>query len=473
MRLDSLRNRWNRFIARLTLGGRLHLAQPWMLALGPALLVVALIAPYRWLFFVAYVYILLVAGCYMWVREIGPRIELQRRQRSAWAQVGDELVEEWELTNGASLPLLWLEVEDESTMPGYSARRVVAASINDHQAWLTNVVCERRGVYRLGPLVARFGDPLGLFRYEWRDDTTRQVVIYPPLVRLPALLLPHGQRGGLARADLLQQNATPSVGGLREYVPGDLPSHIHWPTVARRQKLMVKEFDQERAGALWIALDLWAGAYANQGEDPPTKDAGRKDFSESAIYESAAVLAHTSVISPLSSVTIPDSALELAVVLTCSLAAQALAEGRAVGLLADDGRQRLLTPARGPRQLWRILSELVDARATGGLALGDVLRHSSTLHGSEASGAAIVVVTPALDGAWLAGLASWLRGRPGGALALLVARDAAQAAPLAARLATTGSGAQTFEVGAPLPLLNPPKADTTVRVSPLGRVIRQ
>ena len=50
--------------------------------------------------------------------------------------------------------------------------------------------------------------------------------------------------------------------------------------------------------------------------------------------------------------------------LACSLAAQALSEGRAVGLLADDDRQLLVTPGRGPRQLWRILGELVDAQAT-------------------------------------------------------------------------------------------------------------
>jgi hypothetical protein len=32
--------------------------------------------------------------------------------------------------------------------------------------------------------------------------------------------------------------------------------------------------------------------------------------------------------------------------------------------------------------------------------------------------------------------------------------------------------AHIFEVGAPLPLLNPPKPRATARVSPLGKVIR-
>ncbi len=140
------------------------------------------------------------------------------------------------------------------------------------------------------------------------------------------------------------------------------------------------------------------------------------------------------------------------------------------------GRRRAAADDRawaGPRQLWRILGELVDAQATGAAPLGEVLRQGYAARASEASGAALVVVTPALDGAWLPGLATWQRGRPGGALALLVAAQAALALPIAARLAASGVASQTFEVGTALPLLNPPKPRTTMRVSPLGKVVRE
>jgi hypothetical protein len=60
----------------------------------------------------------------------------------------------------------------------------------------------------------------------------------------------------------------------------------------------------------------------------------------------------------------------------------------------------------------------------------------------------------------------------GSALALLVAERAATALPLEARLAASGVGAQIFEVGTALPLLNPPKVQSTARLSPLGKVIR-
>jgi uncharacterized protein (DUF58 family) len=463
--MSALLSRWRRLWQSITLNGHITSAQPWAFALGPIVLMIALVAPYRGLFLIAYTFLLLVVVMYLWARTIGPRVRLGRRLRAEWAQVGDELEEQWELANDSWLPLLWLEIEDASTLPGYAGRRVAAVGAAARFQWLTQAHCEQRGVYSLGPLTARLGDPFGLFCYEWREESARQIVIYPPLVRLPPLVIPQGQRGGLARADILQQHVTPSVGGLREYIQGDPPSHIHWPTVARTDRLMVKEFDQERAGALWIALDLYVGAYqALNGQRPATSDQ-RPAADDHAEYRQSSVVSVVSVINQT------DSPLELAVVLACSLAAQALAEGRAVGLLADDGRQRLITPGRGPRQLWRILGELVDAQATGEQPLGAVIRQGHAARPTEVSGAALVVVTPALDGAWLPALASWQRGRPGGGLALLIANRLAQAQALEAHLAAGGVVAHTFEVGAPLPLLNPPKPRATMRVSPLGRIV--
>jgi uncharacterized protein (DUF58 family) len=470
---EILLERWRRLLHNLALGGRLRIARRWLLLPGPLALLLALIAPYSGLFVIAYSYLLLIAGAYLWVRAVGPRVQLRRRIQSEWAQVGDELEEQWDLSNSSWLPVLWLEIADSSTLPGYTGRRVAAVGGHDRQRWLTRALCERRGVYTLGPLGARLSDPFGLFQYQWRESDARQIVIYPPLIQWPPTELPHGHRGGLARADLLQLHVTPSVGGLREYVQGDPPSYIHWPTVAKTQRLMVKEFDQERAGALWVALDLYAGAYqatndqpfdSAQGRRPPTHDQRPRSGTDSE-YSQSSVIA-TPTISGM------ESPLELAIVLACSLAAHALAEGRTVGLLADDGRRRLVSPGQGPRQLWRILSELVDAQATGKLPLGEVLRQGYAARVSESSGAALVVVTPALDGAWLPALASWQRGRPGGALALLVASQTAQAAPIEARLAASGVASRTFEVGAPLTLLHPPKPRETLRVSPLGKVVR-
>jgi len=77
----------------LTLDGRLRAAQPWLFLMGPIALVLAVIAPYRGLFVIAYTYVLLVFTMYVWVRDLGPRIMLRRRLLVEWAQVSDELEE--------------------------------------------------------------------------------------------------------------------------------------------------------------------------------------------------------------------------------------------------------------------------------------------------------------------------------------------------------------------------------------------
>lgn len=447
---------------RLTLGGRLRLAQPWAPAVGGVALALATLFPARWLLYIAYVYLLLTLGSYLWVRAVGPRLALRRGLRAAWAQVGDELEEEWELINPAPLPLIGLEIEDGSTLPGYGARRVLDAEPGERYVWRTTARCERRGRYRLGPLSARCVDPVGLFRYEWREEASRQLVVYPPLVRLPALAPPNGARGGLAQADLLQIFATPNVAGLRAYTPGDPPSRIHWPYVARYGDLYVKEFDQERSGALWIVLDLAAAAYPRPDPAAAPAPAPEAEGHGQSSVAGAAPTTYRAV----------DLA-DLAVTVAGALAAQALADGRQVGLLFDDGRRRALSPGTGARQLWRILGELVDGAATGGRPLGELLRAGRGGATGDLAGGALAVVTGDLGAAWLPELAAHTRGRPGAAMALLVAGRLADAAASAARLRALGVAAHAFELSEPLPLVNPPRRRVTARVSPLGRLIRE
>lgn len=438
--------------------GRLTAAHPAILWLAAGAVSLGLLFPSRWLLFTVYAYLLLLLAAYLWARTIGPRLKLTRRLATSWAEVGDELEERWSVANGSPLPLNWLALNDASTLPGYNTRRVVACAAGQVEQWQTVARCERRGVFQLGPLTAELRDPFGLFRFRWREPGVKQLVVYPPLVRLPPAPFPRGQRGGLARADLLQLYATPSVGGVREYAPGDPPGRVHWPLVARHGRLMVKEFDQERAGALWLVLDLHSAAY------PPV---------ELAPDATPAAEGHTrsSVLSARPTESRPATLVDLAVTLTASLAARALAEGRAVGLLCDDGRRRVVPPGSGPRQLWQIMGELADGAATGGLSLGELLRQGLGPRGGDLAGGALVVVTGALDGAWVPALAA-AGGRMGRALAVLVSADAAAAARCEALLGGHAVPAQSFVLGTPLPLLNPPRQRVTARVTPMGRVIR-
>jgi uncharacterized protein (DUF58 family) len=452
----------------LSQGGRLRLQQPWSLAPGPLLLVLALAFPYRWLFFLAYVWLALIIACYMWVSALSRSVTLRRTLHGAWAEVGDTLEETWELHNAAPVPLLWIEIDDASTLPGYSSRRAAAAGPRETQVWTTSARCTRRGLFALGPLTARLADPLNIFIASWELGSTRQIVVYPPLVVLPPLLAPSSPHGGQARADLLQQHTTPSVGGLREYQPGDQLGRIHWPTVARTRKLMIKEFDQERAGAIWIVLDLYAGSYRELQAPAPAASAGDGAHASAQSYSQSSAVLDTFEPRQLF-----DSPLELAIVLACSLAAQLLAEGRTVGLIADDGRTRVIPPDHGPRQLWRILAALVDAGATGARPLTQLLDPARGAIPARTAGSALAIVTPDLGGAWVAPLAAAYTRRQESPIALLITAPGRPPGELVGRLAGTGARTLTFETGAVLPLLHPPRPRVRGRVSPFGRVQSQ
>lgn len=129
------------------------------------------------------------------------------------------------------------------------------------------LLCEKRGFYRLGPVGLASSFPLGLVdARQSRQDGVQTLTIYPevfPIVALPLSGAPSQiHRGGF----LLPEGAgAAEFSGLREYRHGDNPRHVHWPTTARRNELMVKEFEPLASACLHIVLDLAADANLGKG----------------------------------------------------------------------------------------------------------------------------------------------------------------------------------------------------------------
>lgn len=72
---------------------------------------------------------------YYWAIQLRDNLDLERERRYGWAQVGDVIEERFSLSNAAGLPLLWAEVRDHSSLPGYTAMRVIAASARGQTRW--------------------------------------------------------------------------------------------------------------------------------------------------------------------------------------------------------------------------------------------------------------------------------------------------------------------------------------------------
>jgi uncharacterized protein (DUF58 family) len=130
------------------------------------------------------------------------------------------------------------------------------------------VLCEKRGHYQLGPVGLASSFPLGLAEARRLTGHGLQTLtIYPnvfPILTMPLFGAPSQiHRGGY----LLPEGAgAAEFSGLREYRRGDNPRHIHWPTTARLNELMVKEFEPLASACVCIALYLTKDTIVGRGK---------------------------------------------------------------------------------------------------------------------------------------------------------------------------------------------------------------
>ncbi|MEJ5200273.1 MAG: DUF58 domain-containing protein [Anaerolineae bacterium] len=307
---------------------------------------------------------LLLAISFYWAWRLYRDVTLERRMTGAWVVAGDRLREDFTLVNESPLPVLWARVRDGSAVPGYRADRVESAAGHQQRRWTYAGVCERRGVFRLGPTDLIMADPCGFFQVTHHYPATTTLMVYPRASYLPDLQLPRGRAPGRAAASERAAEDTITVGGLRPYLPGDSLRRIHWRATAHHDHLMVREFEREPTGDLWLVVDMDAAVQAGQGA---------------------------------------EATQEYAVILAASIAAQYTRGGerRAVGLLMSGRTPVMLSPAAGGDQFWRILHALAEAEPDGRQTLAGLLSQAGP---GLRSGRTIVIITPSQDGAWVAPL---------------------------------------------------------------------
>ena len=338
--------------------------RPILLVLLGLLFVLALVTTSPIAYWLMYALLSIVVVSYAWTRLAFRELSIHRHLRTKWATVGDTIEEEFEITSRSRLPILILEIEDYSQLPGY--RGSVAISLGGHTThrWRTHGEGDRRGTYRLGPADVRVTDPFGLFTAERRLVHENSIVIYPPITIMRDVAVPAGSLVGASRSSLRTHQVTTDASGLREFRPGDPLKRIHWLSSARHRTLLAKEFDLEPTASLWIALDLHADVQTGYG-DESTEEYGVKVVS--------------------------------------SLAYQLVRDNKSVGFLAEgrDGRY-LIEPQRGLRQLWRILESLAIVQARGTRPFSEVLTNSAPV---LVGGVSVVAISPSADPSWIESLA--------------------------------------------------------------------
>jgi uncharacterized protein (DUF58 family) len=121
------------------------------------------------------------------------------------------------------------------------------------------LIPHKRGVLRFEGLTVAFPDPFGLFRSFRRISLQQQMLILPRRYYIPNLAMPGSmqyQEGGVALASSVGQSE--EFVALRDYRRGDPLRHIHWKSVSKTGRLIVKEFQDEFFVRHALILDTFA-----------------------------------------------------------------------------------------------------------------------------------------------------------------------------------------------------------------------
>jgi uncharacterized protein (DUF58 family) len=335
------------------------------------------------LFNLTYLLGLLLILSFFWAWSNITWVHLSRSTRVRRTQVGRPLEERFSVKNTSYLPKLWLEVRDFSDVPGHRTSQVVD-NLGGKQTynWRTMTICRERGRYQLGPIQLRTSDPFGLFPMQRDLTPTSNVVIYPHTFDIPQFALPLGVLPG---GDALRRRThyiTTNASGVRDYAPGDSFSRIHWPSTARRDRLIVKEFELDPLADIWIIPDM--AVFSHITPDPGEKsEAG----SQPDLWEWMKDREYR----------LPKSTEEYTVSVAASLAQYFLRNDRSVGMLAYGQSSEVVQPDRGERQVNRLLETLSVLRAQGQTAIDGLLHTESHLF---PRGTTLVVVTPTTQEKW-------------------------------------------------------------------------
>ncbi len=324
-------------------------------------------------FRLAYVWIFVIASSWVMSRLALRNIHIKRTSRTYRSQVGLIFEERYELNNRSRLPCIWVEVRDESTLPGVKGSHVLTMIGGlESRTYLSRTRLYLRGMFRLGPTVLHSGDLFGLFPVKAEFPAENELLVYPAMVNIAQFFLPLGLLPGGEALRRRTQQITSNAAGVREYAPGDPLNRIHWVSTAKRDRLMVKEFELDPLADVYLFVDAMEMVQAQEDYLIPLFDP-REVWKKKFVYE------------------LPPSTLEYAVTIAASLARYYIQCSRAVGMVVGDATLHILPSERGGRQLGKILETLALVQGKGRMPLFYLIEAQAR---HMPRGSTVVIITP-------------------------------------------------------------------------------
>ena len=321
--------------------------------------------------------LVLLGVSFVWASISLWNISLSRSTRTMRKQVGEVFLEDFEIVNGSFLPKLWIKVTDKAALKGGKGSKVITG-IGANQTWnyVAFTPLNNRGWFTLGPTQVESGDIFGLFLSIKTYHTNMRLLVIPYVFNIQFFLAPFGILPGGHTMQEKTLEVTPYAAGVREYVAGDPLKRIHWPSSARKQILIVKEFEKDPLSEVWIFLDSRGGVHIRSDESgfptlhPVLWVRDRKAFN------------------------LPPDTAEYAISITASIAKYYVEQKREVGLVSAGQNYMVLPAEKGERQLGKILETLAVLEPEGDLPLWALVNSQIS---NLSRGSTVLLITPTTD----------------------------------------------------------------------------
>lgn len=326
-----------------------------------------------------YLCLLLVVVSFFWTLFSTRGILVRRSAREFKQELGSIFEESFEIINQYSWMRPWIEIIDKSTLPGPGGARVLSwVGKRKSRSYSAYTQLNQRGQFLLGPTVLYSGDPFGIFASRSVFNSARTLLVLPYIFKLEQFPFPPGLLPGGKAQHQKTLEITPYAAGVREYSPGDSLNRIHWPTTARRNQLMVKEFEQDPQADLWLFVDAnqVRRHFLDRSQDKEDRSGGIWFWKKKKEY------------------VLPNDTFEYAVSICASIANLCIKQDKSVGFGISAQKHIIQYPDRGERQLGKILETLALAEPIGKLSIFSLV--TSEIQ-NIARGSTVVVITSSND----------------------------------------------------------------------------
>jgi uncharacterized protein (DUF58 family) len=237
----------------------------WILALGGGIYLVAWAFGSTPLYPIALGLVLAVAAAALWVRILKRPMRLLRSLGRGDRVDGDDIDVRLELDVDGLVPAGSLVVRERIARLG--ERETVLRRRHGRLRGRYTLRQVPRGRYPIEETHVVLEDPFALERVDVELPAGASILVYPRLAEIDRLFSESGARTPEGRRLLLRRPSGFDLHSVREYEQGESLRRVHWPSTAKRSRLMVKELEDAPRDETAVLLDGDAGAVVGSPPD--------------------------------------------------------------------------------------------------------------------------------------------------------------------------------------------------------------